>query len=77
MHPRTSPPRTGADASGPSLTPQDDPKEQQKIDEALSHFALLAIRPVAVEVLELKPVPNKRTQWAEKGAEWIERRVAP
>ena len=60
------------------LMHKDDPKEQEKIDNALSHFALLAIRPVAFEQLELKPTPNIRTQWEQQqDGSWKEKHVAP
>ena len=56
---------------------QDDPKEKKEIEFALNNFAILAIRPVAVEFLELKPTPNRRTQWRKQGDEWIETKVCP
>ncbi|WVQ83190.1 hypothetical protein IAT38_005329 [Cryptococcus sp. DSM 104549] len=65
-------------------TSSDDAEEQKKIDEALSHFAIIAIRPEAVEFLELKPIPNRRTQYKwnktgspDDGANWKEVKVVP
>lgn len=56
----------------------DDPEEKKKIENALSHFALIAFRVDAFENLELKPVPNRRTQWTkQKDGEWKEVKVAP
>jgi hypothetical protein len=57
---------------------QDDPKQQKDIDYALSHFAVIAIKVDEFEVLELKPVPNKRTQWKRNAqGEWDQTKVAP
>nr|ODN93658.1 hypothetical protein L204_04841 [Cryptococcus depauperatus CBS 7855] len=50
----------------PAKSRQDDVKEQKLIEKAWSNFAIIAIRPEAVEFLELNPVPNRRTQWAWK-----------
>ncbi|ORY30325.1 hypothetical protein BCR39DRAFT_494590 [Naematelia encephala] len=55
----------------------DDPKVKKDIEYALSHFALLAIKPTGFELLELKATPNKRTQWTLKGDEWVRVEVAP
>ncbi|WVW78324.1 hypothetical protein I302_100278 [Kwoniella bestiolae CBS 10118] len=56
----------------------DKPDEQKTIQEAYDHFAIIAIAPSAVEYLELKPVPNRRTQWKrQEGGEWEETKVAP
>lgn len=62
-----------------SLPPtSDDPEEQKVIDTALEHFAILAIRPTAFEVLELKPTPNIRTQYSlQSDGKWKEVSVAP
>ncbi|WVF69642.1 hypothetical protein IAT40_004421 [Kwoniella sp. CBS 6097] len=56
----------------------DKPDEQKTIDYAYSHFAIIAIAPQAVEFLELKPIPNRRTQWRRQDdASWDETKVAP
>lgn len=56
----------------------DDPEEKKKIEYALSHFALLAIRVDGFEKLELKPTPNIRTQWTrQEGGDWKKQGVAP
>ncbi|WWD21614.1 hypothetical protein CI109_106100 [Kwoniella shandongensis] len=56
----------------------DDPEESKTITNALDHFAIIAIKPEAVEYLELKPIPNRRTQWALQGdGSWQETKVAP
>ncbi|WVR04766.1 hypothetical protein IAU60_001778 [Kwoniella sp. DSM 27419] len=56
----------------------DDAAEQKTIDYAYSHFAIIAIAPQAVEYLELKPVPNRRTQWKRNpNGDWDETKVAP
>ena len=59
------------------LRSQDDPKENELIEQALSHFALIAIVPDEAEYLELKPMPNRRTQWRSKAGEWEKTGVAP
>ena len=57
---------------------QDDPKQKKDIEFARNNFALLAIRPTGVEYLELKPTPNKRTQWTKRAdGEWDRVEVAP
>lgn len=57
---------------------EDDPEEEKKIEFALNNFALLAIRPTAVEYLELKPTPNHRTQWnKQSNGDWDRVEVAP
>jgi len=45
-------------------------EERALTKEALTNFALLVIEPNAVEYLELKPVPNRRTRWTLQGTEW-------
>ncbi|OCF45747.1 hypothetical protein I317_00235 [Kwoniella heveanensis CBS 569] len=56
----------------------DEPDEQKTIDYAFSHFAIIAIAPQAVEFLELKPIPNRRTQWRRQAdGSWDELKVAP
>lgn len=51
---------------------------KKDIEFALNNFALLAIKPNAVEFLELKPTPNKRTQWHKQSdGEWERVEVAP
>ncbi|KAK8847523.1 hypothetical protein IAR55_005381 [Kwoniella newhampshirensis] len=56
----------------------DDPEERKTIEYALEHFAIIAIRPEAVEFLELKPIPNRRTQWTvQADGTWQESKVAP
>lgn len=56
----------------------DDPEEKKKIENALSHFALLVIRVDGCEKLELKPTPNIRTQWTRQdGGDWKKQGVAP
>ncbi|WWC59578.1 uncharacterized protein I303_102135 [Kwoniella dejecticola CBS 10117] len=56
----------------------DKPEEQKTIQNAYDHFAIIAIAPEAVEYLELKPVPNRRTQYRRQGdGEWEETKVAP
>lgn len=57
---------------------QDDPKMKKDIEFALNNFALLAIRPTGVEFLELKPTPNRRTQWKlTPNGDWDRVEVAP
>ena len=57
---------------------QDDPKQKKDIEMAYSHFALMAIEPEAAEYLELKPTPNRRTQWTKQAdGSWDKRSVAP
>ena len=57
---------------------QDDPTMKKDIEFALNNFALLAIRPTGVEFLELKPTPNKRTQWHKQAdGGWDRVEVAP
>ncbi|WWC86778.1 uncharacterized protein L201_001657 [Kwoniella dendrophila CBS 6074] len=56
----------------------DKPEEQKTIESAYSHFAIIAIAPEQVEYLELKPIPNRRTQWKrQNNGEWEETKVAP
>ena len=59
---------------------EDDKEKQKEIDNAYEHFALLVIKADGVEYLELKPQPNRRTQWHRKGGEgdeWDEIKVCP
>ncbi|KZO96456.1 hypothetical protein CALVIDRAFT_537230 [Calocera viscosa TUFC12733] len=53
----------------------DEEREQTKL--ALSNFALLVIEPNAVEYLELKVVPNRRTKWTLEGEEWKKTIIVP
>ncbi|KZT52905.1 hypothetical protein CALCODRAFT_69881 [Calocera cornea HHB12733] len=53
----------------------DEEREQTKL--ALNHFALLVIEPSAVEYLELKVVPNRRTKWTLEGEEWRKTILVP
>ncbi|WVQ75905.1 hypothetical protein IAR50_005540 [Cryptococcus sp. DSM 104548] len=56
----------------------DDEKDKELVKTALDHFALIALRPTAVEYLELKPIPNRRTQWkSQDGKAWTEYKVVP
>ncbi|WWC68069.1 uncharacterized protein I206_101988 [Kwoniella pini CBS 10737] len=56
----------------------DKPDEQKVIKNAYDHFAIIAIAPEAVEFLELKPIPNRRTQYKrQSNGEWNETKVAP
>ncbi|ORX34005.1 pyridoxamine 5'-phosphate oxidase-domain-containing protein [Kockovaella imperatae] len=56
----------------------DDPEQQKLIDNALSHFALIAFKVEWAEYLELKPSPNRRTQWTKKSdGSWDKVSVAP
>ncbi|AAW45838.2 hypothetical protein CNJ01800 [Cryptococcus deneoformans JEC21] len=62
----------------------DDPEGQKLVETAYNHFAIVAIRPEAVEFLELQPIPNRRTQWRwtknpdiEDSGSWEEVKVAP
>ena len=50
---------------------------KKDIEFACNNFAMLAIQAEGVEYLELKPTPNKRTQWHKEGAEWKRVEVAP
>lgn len=59
-------------------TNQDDKKEQEEIDKALGHFAVIAIKPEAFEHLDLAAIPNDRTQWVLKGEDkWEKTEVCP
>ncbi|XAO24662.1 hypothetical protein I312_103467 [Cryptococcus bacillisporus CA1280] len=62
----------------------DDAEVQKLIETAYNHFAIVAIRPEAVEFLELQPIPNRRTQWrwtknseVEDSGSWEEVKVVP
>ncbi|WRT64641.1 uncharacterized protein IL334_001575 [Kwoniella shivajii] len=56
----------------------DKPEEQKTIKFAYDNFAIIAIAPEAVEYLELKPIPNRRTQYKrQSNGEWEETKVAP
>ncbi|WWD00705.1 hypothetical protein V866_007640 [Kwoniella sp. B9012] len=69
----------GSDKWPETIPAESDKQDEQKtIDAAYDHFAIIAIAPEAVEYLELKPIPNRRTQWKRKeGGEWEETKVAP
>jgi pyridoxamine 5'-phosphate oxidase len=57
---------------------QDDPKQKKDIEFAKGNFAIIAVQPTGVEVLELKPQPNRRTQWTKQSdGSWSKVEVSP
>ncbi len=52
-------------------------KQKKEVENALSHFALLAIVPTSFEYLELKAAPNRRNVWTKSGDEWKVEQVVP
>ncbi|KAK1921678.1 hypothetical protein DB88DRAFT_498838 [Papiliotrema laurentii] len=56
----------------------DDPKQKKDIEFAKGNFAIIAVQPTGVEVLELKPQPNRRTQWTKQSdGSWSKVEVSP
>ena len=52
-------------------------EQNRNIEEALSNFALVVLEPAEVDLVELRPIPNRRTTWMKKGKEWEEHIVVP
>ena len=52
-------------------------EQLRNIEIALSNFALVVMEPTEVDLLELGPIPNRRTTWTKKSKEWEESIVVP
>ena len=61
----------------PESGKEESDEDKKHVKEALANFALVLLEPLAVEFLEFRVVPNRRTQWKLSGGEWIESAVVP
>jgi pyridoxamine 5'-phosphate oxidase len=53
-------------------------EEQQRLVKlALDNFVLVVLDPIEIDLVELAPIPNRRTMWVKKGTEWEEQIVVP
>lgn len=51
--------------------------EREQVQTAFENFALLVVCPLAVDLVELKPVPNVRTRYAVSQGVWEETPLVP
>lgn len=53
------------------------PEEAKSLTEAWEHFAVVALAPERVEMLELACEPHRRTCWMHDGDSWVKEELVP
>lgn len=53
-------------------------EQESLVNQALDHFVLVVLDPTEIDLVELEPIPNRRTKWTKKSNnEWTEQIVVP
>lgn len=56
---------------------QTTPEQQAALELARQHFAVLAIVPSRVEILELRTTPHRRREWVLRDGGWVQTDLVP